>query len=233
MSDLRSASPELRLALKKTSLFQGLSDAVLENIVQRLEAITAARGKLLMVNGDTTTDAYLLIRGRVIGQLVAENGREILFTEIAQGGYFGEIAALDGAARSITISASTDCVLAKIPRQCFLELLQTHPQLGINLAKNLAARLREMNERVFGLVMHDVETRVRIRLMQLAQTQEQLTNGGIITDTPTHEGMANFIGANREAVSRAFAKLIKSGVIATARKQVEIKNLDGLMSPIT
>ncbi len=182
-----------------------------------------------MQHGDRTTETYFLLSGAVIGQLVAQNGREILFTEIAKGGYFGELAPLDGAPRSITISASANSLFAKLNEANFMQMLTDYPQVSINLATDLAAQLRRMNERVFGLVVHDVETRVRIRLSQLAQDQEQLFNGGIISQMPTHEVLASFIGSNREAVSRAIARLSKSGVIVANRKQIEIKNLDNLL----
>ena len=230
MSGQPANNEHLLRTISECGLFTGLSEQQCVEIAQKCETVKADQGKLLMVHGDRTTDVYFLVSGSVIGQLIAENGREILFTEIAHGGYFGELAALDGLPRSITISANTPCVLAKISRSEFLGTLHAFPQVAINLATNLGSRLRDMNERVFGLVVHDVETRVRIRLMQLAQTQEQLVDGGIITDTPTHEGMANFVGSNREAVSRAFARLTKSGAIATARKQVEIKNVSQLLS---
>jgi CRP-like cAMP-binding protein len=104
-----------------------------------------------------------------------------------------------------------------------------YPQLAINLATDLGTRLRRMNDRVFGLVVHNVETRVRVRLMQLAQEQEQLVNGGVITNAPTHEVISNFIGANREAVSRVIAKLNRDGVIMSKRGVITINDVDALM----
>ncbi|KPN63422.1 transcriptional regulator, Crp/Fnr family [Aliiroseovarius crassostreae] len=211
-------------------MFADLPAQIVESFTQNAEIVTAPKGRLIVMSGDQTTDTYFLISGSIIGQIVAQNGREILFNKIGQGGYFGELAALDGAERSITISAQTDCVLAKLRKEDFLDLLNLFPQVAINLARDLAERLRHMNERVFGLIVHDVETRLRIRLMQLAQEQEQLIEGGEITDMPTHEVMAGYVGSNREAVSRAVARLSKAGVIETTRKKVVIRDLNALLS---
>lgn len=217
--------------IENCSLFNGLNQEQLNLVESQMERVTAPRGRLLIQNGDTTTDTYVLLSGSVIGQLMADTGREIMFTEIATGGYFGELAALDGRPRSITISASTDCVLAKLNKQAMHGLFHEFPVIAVNLAMGLAAQLRAMNDRVFGLVVHDVETRVRARLMQLAQAQEQLMVGGVIKNTPTHEVMASFVGANREAVSRAMAKLNKTGIIVKDRKNVVIKDLEKLLLP--
>ncbi|WP_106746233.1 Crp/Fnr family transcriptional regulator [Yoonia maritima] len=229
MNDIQRARAKLSGTLANCSLFSGISDDELSVIAQKMDVIAAPRGRLVMQHGDFTSETYFLISGGVIGQLVADNGREILFTEIAVGGYFGELAALDGAARSITISASADCVFAKLSGAKFREILLAHPQTAVNLATDLGAQLRGMNERVFDLVVHSVETRVSIRLMQLAQAQEQLIQGGVINDAPTREGMANFVGSNREAVSRAIARLNKAGIIETMHKKVVILDLDRLL----
>ncbi|KJZ17561.1 Crp/Fnr family transcriptional regulator [Loktanella sp. S4079] len=229
MADSHSAWAQHQETLGNCSLFSGIEENERATIAKQMEFITAPRGRLIMQHGDTTTETYFLVSGKVIGQLVADNGREILFTEIAAGGYFGELAALDGAARSITISANAECVLAKLSAAQFRETLMAHPQMAINLATDLGARLRRMNDRVFGLVVHDVVTRVCVRLMQLAQAQEQLIDGGVISDAPTREGMAGFVGSNREAVSRAFARLNKAGIIETKHKKVVILDVDRLL----
>ena len=219
-------------ALRSCSLFLGLPEKHIETIAAKMELATAPRGRLIMQHGDKTTETYFLLSGAVIGQLVAQNGREILFTEIGGAGYFGELAALDGAARSITISAVSDCRFMTLSDKNFLQVLARYPQVAINLARDLAARLRQMNDRVFGLVVHDVETRVRIRLSQLAQEQEKLVTGGVIENSPTHEAMASFIGSNREAVSRAIARLNKAGIIASSRQRMVIQDLDKLIFPL-
>ena len=216
-------------ALKANGLLKGMDERTLDAVMQQMEVMRVPRGKLIMMHGDMTTETYFLLSGSVIGQVVAESGREILFTEIAQGGYFGELAALDGKARSIAISAHSDCVLGKLQGAAFLGLLRDHPQIAINLATDLGARLRRMNDRVFGLVVYDVEARVRVRLMQLAQEQEQLLDGGVITKAPTHETIASFIGANREAVSRVIAKLNRAGIIAAKRGEITIRNVVALL----
>lgn len=224
-----SVDEPTRHALKDCGLLHDMDQCALDAVIQKMDVLRIPRGKLIMMHGDMTTETYFLISGSVIGQVVAKNGREILFTEIAQGGYFGELAALDGKARSIAISAHSDCVLGKLQAEDFRALLRIYPQLAINLATDLGARLRRMNDRVFGLMVHDVEARVRVRLMQLAQEQEQLLNGGVITKAPTHEVISNFIGANREAVSRVFAKLHRAGIIVSKRGEITIKDVDALL----
>lgn len=92
-----------------------------------------------------------------------------------------------------------------------------------NLALDLASRNRLLTERVFGLVVHDAETRLRLYLSRLAQDQGQLRTGGVLEPAPTRDDMARYVGVNREAVSRMIARLTRAGVIDSARRRIVIR----------
>ena len=230
LKEVMSSTPNQHMnILEQNRLFKGLEIADLDRISAKMNTFPAPKGRLIVQHGDLATEVFFLIKGSAIGQLMDDDGRQILFTEITAGEHFGELAALDGGPRSITISASSDCIIASLKKFDFLDTMQEFPQIAINLAAELGKRLRSMNERVYGLVVHDVETRVAIRLLQLAQREEQLVQAGTISGAPTHEEFASFIGSKREAVSRAIARLQKAGIIISDRKSIIINNLDQLL----
>lgn len=225
-------TPKTSHILAKCTLFRDISAADLDVILNRLTLFHADKGRIIIESGEVTTDVFFLLSGGAVGQLVAENGKEILFTDIPLGGCFGEMATLDGQPRSIKISTSKKSELARLSGDEFRRMLLDFPQTAVNLATDLGQRVRLMNDRLFGLIVQDVETRLRMFLMQLAQQQGQLIDGGIIEATPTHETMASYIGSNREAVSRAIAKLNKSGVISATRKSITLIDLGRLMDGV-
>lgn len=228
MEQINTPSSALAQALSACSLFYGLTEEELTEVAARMRVFEAPSGRLLIQEGDDSADTFFLIKGTAMGQRISDKGKEVLFIDIRPGGYFGELAALDGEVRSITISAKTKCLVGVVGDTVFLDLLHEYPQIAVNLATDLALRLRHMNRRLMGLIVHDVEARVRMHIMQMAQAAEQLKVGGVITEAPTHEVMASYVGANREAVSRVMAKLTKSGVLATARGRIEILDLIAL-----
>lgn len=215
--------------LAENKLCQGLDNTIVAQVAVHMQVTKAKPGQVIFHHGDTNDDVYFLLDGTVIGQIVAETGREIVFTEMHKGTFFGEMAALDGAERSVTVSAKDQVVLGRITGAKFKDLLTQHPGLAINLATEMGRRVRLMNERMFGLVVHDVGTRVRLHLMRLAQEQGKLVDNAVLEPVPTHEEISTFIGANREAVSRAITRLNKSGLIKAARKNILIKDCSGLV----
>jgi len=211
-------------------LFAGMGGDALAEIAACCTELDFDEGRIVVEQGDQTRDLYLMLSGRAIGMMLTKEGRQVSFMEFGPHSYFGELAALDGSPRSITVSVTEPSRIARLPHAVFDVWLTRAPRILRNIAIELSARNRALNERVVGLIVHDVETRVRLLLMRLAQEREQLKPGGEIQPAPTHEAMAAFVGANREAVSRVIARLAKGGVITARRQKVTILDVAGLLN---
>ena len=93
-----------------------------------------------------------------------------------------------------------------------------------------AHRNRLMTERIFGLVVHNVDQRLRVLLSRLAQANGQLRRGGVLYPAPTHDALASYVGANREAVSRVLARLSAEGIIGTGRRRITFLDIEALLA---
>ena len=72
-----------------------------------------------------STDVYFVISGDVRVVNYSLSGREIALDDMAAGAYFGELAALDGEPRSASVMALSDCLIAAMPQEQFLPLLES------------------------------------------------------------------------------------------------------------
>lgn len=210
-------------------LFDGVAPETLAAIAGSCQELAYDEGRIVVEQGESSREFYMVLSGRAIGMMLTEAGRQVSFTEFGPGTCFGELAALDGSPRSITVSVTEPSRMARMAHTVFADWLAREPRLLRNIAVELSRRNRALNERVVGLIVHDVEKRVRMLLVQLAQEREQLKSGGSIQPAPTHEAMAAFVGANREAVSRVIARLAKTGVITARRQRVTIEDLSRLL----
>ncbi len=224
----RKSAIQVETVLSKVSLLAGLDPQDLQRFADDLDSMTVNTGQTVVEQGETSTEMYVVLSGRLVGLLLSPNGKEVAFTEITAGRYFGELAALDYRPRSLTISAAEPTVLGRMSADRLLAWMAEAPRLARNLAIDLAERNRALTERVFGLVVHDVDKRVRAFLLQQAQIEHQLKPGGVLDPCPTHDVIANYIGATREAVSRVMARLAATGVIETGRRRLEILDIDRL-----
>lgn len=65
---------------------------------------------------------------------------------VGPGGYFGELALIDGAPRSATAVVVQESEVATISREGFLRLVRSEPTFALEIMRALARRLRGMNE---------------------------------------------------------------------------------------
>ena len=100
-----------------------------------------AAGDVIFAEGDKG-DAMYVVRS---GEVTVERNGSIMET-LGGGGVFGEMALIDGAPRSATARAKTDCEVAPINEKTFLFLVHETPFFAIAVMRTLASRLRHMNE---------------------------------------------------------------------------------------
>jgi CRP/FNR family cyclic AMP-dependent transcriptional regulator len=158
--------------------------------------------------------------------LIGEDGREVILSVLGDGDFFGEMALIDDEPRSAHVIAMRDSQLLVLRRDDFQMQVTGHPKIALKLLKVLVQRLRRADEKIGGLVLLDVNGRVARLLMDLADE----SGGPRITRRLTHHTIAQMIGSSRETVSRAMRELVDRGLIETTRREISIKNHEGLAS---
>ncbi len=98
-------------------------------------------GEVLFKKGDAAQYMYVVLSGQV--RIGDDN---VVFEELGPGGIVGEMALIEHAPRSATVTAITDCTLAEVDEKRFLFLVQQTPSFALNLMRLLSQRLRRMNE---------------------------------------------------------------------------------------
>ncbi len=94
-------------------------------------------GTVLFQKGDPCDSMYVVLEG-----MVAIKVGDTLLETIPPGGIFGEMALIDGAARSADAIAQSDAKLAEINEQRFMQLAQYNPYFTLEVLRITVARLR-------------------------------------------------------------------------------------------
>jgi CRP/FNR family transcriptional regulator, cyclic AMP receptor protein len=97
-------------------------------------------GETLFGKGDEALCLYVVLSG----DLRIGDGN-IVYEQVAAGGIVGEMALIDHAPRSATVTAVTDCTLAEIDKKRFLFMVQQTPSFALNVMRLMSNRLRRMN----------------------------------------------------------------------------------------
>jgi CRP-like cAMP-binding protein len=137
---------------------------------------------------------------------------------MGSGELIGELSVLDGLGRSADAVAVGPVRALVIPADGFLSFLDDNHRIARLLLQLVARRLRSADARHFEVVSHDVEGRLARRMLDLAHDGR----AGLVVVDVTHDDLAGWVGASREAVSRALTRMRHLGWVATGRKKIEI-----------
>ncbi|HVM44047.1 MAG TPA: Crp/Fnr family transcriptional regulator [Gemmatimonadales bacterium] len=212
--------------LRKVPLFSDLSEGDLASFAEVTREREYPKNSVILFEDDPGDSLYIVSSGQVKVVLIGEDGREVILSVLGDGDFFGEMALIDDEPRSAHVIAMKDSQLLVLRRDDFQSQVAMHPQIALKLLRVLVQRLRRADEKIGGLVLLDVNGRVARLLLDLADE----SGGPKITRRLTHHTIAQMIGSSRETVSRAMRELVDRGLIETTRREIAIKDRDGLVA---
>jgi CRP/FNR family transcriptional regulator len=110
----------------------------------------------------------------------------------------------------------------------FVQARRSIPALAdatLDLISNVAA---DQGTRIFELVALSARERIQAELLRLARTVECTGNRCVVRPAPTHQALADQIGATREVVTRTLRAMADEGLIRLERGAIEIVKVDRL-----
>jgi CRP-like cAMP-binding protein len=108
-----------------------------EQIHRLLKERRFAKGETVIMEGSGGAAFFIIHSGEVT---VSSKGVEL--ATMGPGGYFGEVALIDGGARSATVTAATDLVCYGLTFWEFRPLVERNGTIGWKLLQALAKQLR-------------------------------------------------------------------------------------------
>jgi CRP/FNR family transcriptional regulator, cyclic AMP receptor protein len=134
-------------SLSAHSCFKTLDPQSCRDLDRQCTWLKTPAGAWVAGQADNDRDVYFVLTGRL---RVALHGawHDRVFSEIAAGFFFGELAALEGAPDSLGALAIDDSTLAKMPSTLFVATLFNHRPLGEAVVAALVVRNRALTRRV-------------------------------------------------------------------------------------
>jgi CRP-like cAMP-binding protein len=148
---------------------------------------------------------------------------------LGPGDTFGETTILAGHWLSATVEALEPTQVRYLSADQLENLLRQCPDFALALLRNLARRIQQSQERLFYISRLKISQRLAHALLGLAETVGKQTDNGIEIRL-THQEIADYIGASREAVSRTLERWARRGWLFNTRKCILLKELEPLQS---
>lgn len=217
-----------RSILSNIKLLEGLDRPALSTLEQVCRYRRFGAGEHIIDRDSTTSDVFFVARGQVRIVSYSVSGREIVFDELDQGDYFGELAALDGLPRSTSVVSIGDSLILALPAKSFRTLLAEHPPVAFRVMERLSTILRAADERIMDLSTLAAQNRVCAELLRQARSRMIDRKVARIDPIPIHGDIASRVSTTRETVARVLNDLARQGLVERTRSALIIRDVTRL-----
>jgi CRP-like cAMP-binding protein len=187
-------------------------------------------GEYLFRQGDEGSHLYGIISGRLyITVGIANTPDEAVIAILPPGQVVGELAMIDGGARSANARAEGDVVVGAVSREDFHAHVMRHPEVALRLLTYVSRRLRSATQHVEALALWDVPARLAQTLLNLVEQEGQPhAEGYMLASQMSQKTLASIIGSTREWVNAILRDWQAQDIITYDGRRLVIRNTEFL-----
>jgi len=186
--------------LRKHPIFCDLDPEALDQLCRYAKHSSLKRGATIVSKGDPGNSLIAVISGTVKISVSSPDGRSAILNLIGPGETFGEVAVLDGLARTADATANTNCEIYVIDRRDFLPFVRSQPALAMKFIELLCTRLRWTSDQVEEVILQNLPGRLASALLRLTE-KHKLAQGGR-TIAITQQEISEMVGMTRESINK-------------------------------
>lgn len=213
------------LCVSRVPIFSELTRPDQERVAELARPVHFAPGDL--VADERSTPRLLVVhQGRLKTSRLTREGVEQLLHVIGPGEFVGEGGVISGVPAPKRVTAVEEGTACSFSHESLLGLLGARPQVALRMLGAVTRRLEDAEDRLALLTSSDVPTRLAGYLLDLPAAFDA---GAAVVALPLpKKDIASLLGTTPESLSRAFARLVRDGLIETDGSRVRIVDTDGL-----
>jgi CRP-like cAMP-binding protein len=209
-------------SLADDSLLRALDEDQLAAVLTRSTRRMLKTGETIIRQGDEESGfaVFLLSGGLKIG-MVSAGGRDIILNYCSPGEVVGEIALLDAAPRTASVTAIEPSTVLLIPSQTFLDIVAANPKSMTAVMRELARRVRQLNLVIESDRTFSMAPRLARALVRLIDPDSA---DGRLRFNPSQSDLGAFAGLARENVSRLISEWEERGIVARESRALVVRD---------
>ncbi len=224
---------EEREAINAGRWFSSLSPSLRHDILRCAYVKRYKDGDLICARGDPPMEWIGVCKGAARVSSTSLSGKQITYTYIEPGIWFGDVAMFDGDSRTHDVYAYGPTTTLCVARADFYKILAQHVELYEALMRLQARRIRQL----FGLVedLNTMPLRARLakQLLHLSRSYgvPSLTHVGEVRISLhlAQEELAQLLGASRQRVNQELKTMEREEVIRVEQAGLVVRNREKLM----
>ena len=210
-------------------IFADLDHEELEFLVQGAIRRRYIVGEAIFFQGDPAREMFLIKAGRVKLSKFLEDGMEITLDIRKTGDFLGENMFNEEGSYPVTATCMEATMICGFTKERFEQLVLDHPNMGLQVIKNLSKRISSLTSRVAGMTIANLAKRLHAVLVHVAREHGTPHHRGFSIPFPlTHEDLSFLVGAHRVSITRAMKELRDAGRIIQEGNRLTIFENSGV-----
>ncbi|HDR16887.1 MAG TPA: Crp/Fnr family transcriptional regulator, partial [Desulfobacteraceae bacterium] len=197
--------------LSLVPFFEGLPESQLSQVGSIAVVREVSKGAVIFSEGDEGNGFYVLASGRVKIFKLSLEGKEQILHIFGPGEPFGEVALFSGKHFPAGAQALEASMALFFPRDAFVSLIKSNPDIALNMLAVLSVRLRIFTRMVEDLSLKEVPGRVAAYLLYLS---DRLGGASRLDLDITKSQLAALLGTIPETLSRILGRMSSRGLIS-------------------
>ena len=211
--------------LQRFCLLEVLNEEQREAIRRVITISELKRGSRIYMPGDPAGHIYLLRFGVIKLGTPIPDGRLLILTFLYTGDLFGESAVVEEGTRDHVAEVHEDAIICAVPRAPLIEIMRETPELGYQVTKLMALRLRTFETRVEQLLQRSAQARIAHTLLALGrQFGAEVGQGLVIPLRLSQRDIANLVGVRRETVNLVLQNFRQRGLVEAQRRRILVQD---------
>ncbi|MEI6277238.1 MAG: Crp/Fnr family transcriptional regulator [Prolixibacteraceae bacterium] len=208
-------------------LFRGLTMEELDELFQSVNhQIKQFRsGELLAMAGEDVDKAFLLMQGRLQGEMVDFSGNSLKIEELDPPQMVAA-AFLYGPQNKfpVFLSAKSDGRILVIQKKEFTGMLSMEPRVMVNYINIVSGKAQFLSGKITFLSLKTIREKIAYFLLQ--RMKSGMNNTINIDQTQTN--LADLFGVTRPSLTRTILEMEKQGILTWSRESILINNMKKL-----
>lgn len=227
---LKGIFPLDKWGFNNTSVLTELSIAELEMLRTNMSEQVYSKGEIIFREGASPSGIFYIRKGMAKKYKVDKEGKEQIIYVANTGELIGYHALLAGERYPDSAAALEESRIAFIPKEDFLQVLESSKTLSQWLLKTLSHEFSVFANSVALYAQKNVRERLAMQLILMREKYKQDFSPGMAVEINlSREDLASLVGTARENIVRMLKDFKQEGILTTKGRKIIITDIQKLL----
>ena len=218
----------LDVARSMRQLWEPLSEAQREVLVEQLVVHSYKRHETVFDKGSQAQSLYYLVKGKVTIYRTGTGDRRQIVQMVSAGSLFGYVPAFRKELRKSTAIADEEAVTAELPIDMVLGLICQNNDFAMVFIQTMAGLLEQSVAHTMNITQKHIRGRLAENLLRLRQKYGLKRDNMTLSIYLSRDDLASMSNMTTSNAIRTISAFVEEGLIALEERHIKFLDVEGL-----